>query len=83
MTDRDIGEFNVPRKGPEEYGSTWQKIRSIWFYVHKHYRNSYKYFYICGDDTYFMVDNLRAYLMGEEVQRLRKYHLDIFSDNLS
>ena len=70
MTDKYIGSFHVPHKGPEEYVNVWQKIRSIWFYVHKHYHDSYKYFYICDNDTYLVVDNVREYLVGEKVEKL-------------
>lgn len=80
VTDHSIGAIDLPHEGEESYNNMWQKIRTFWLYVHRHYREEYDYFYICGDDTYVLVENLRAYVEGAEVQRLENDgYLDIIS----
>jgi len=70
LTDTIIGAIDLPHKGPEEYGNLWQKVRSMWKYAYDNYLDDYDYFHICGDDTYLIVDNLRAYLRSSQVQSL-------------
>lgn len=79
LTDHSIGTIDLPHYGPEEYKNMWQKIRSIWTYAYDHYLNDYDYFYIAGDDTYVLVDNMRLFLQGPEVKRLEQGYLDRIS----
>ena len=75
-TDPSIGAIDLKHDGPEAYGNMWQKIQSMWKYAHDHYLDDYDYFHICGDDTYIIVDNLRLYLMGDQVKKLLNGHID-------
>jgi len=81
VTDVGIGAVNIKNmySGPEAYGNMWNKIEAMWKYAYTHYLNDYDYFHICGDDAYVIPDNLRAYLMGEQVNNLLNGHLDEFS----
>jgi hypothetical protein len=76
FTDHSVGAIDLLHMGNEEYGNMWQKVRSMWAYVHNNYRNEYDFFYICGDDVYVAVENLRAYLDGPDVERLENGHVD-------
>ena len=49
----------------------WQKSRSIWKYIAKHYLDSFDYFLLGGDDMFYIIENLRAYLNSQEIQNLR------------
>jgi hypothetical protein len=57
-----FGAIDLPHLGKESYNTMWQKTRSIMGYLYDNYRNDYDYFYVCGDDTHLIVENLRAYL---------------------
>ena len=56
----------------------WQKSRAIWKYVHTHLnqgdssgggdKGSFDFFLLGGDDMFYLVENLRAYLDSPEVQ---------------
>ena len=61
--------------------AVWQKIRSMWTYAYDHYMNEYDYFFIAGDDVYVAVENLRVYLDGPEVQRLKDGYMDNISNH--
>ena len=62
VTEPCLGAADLIHDGPEKYDNMWQKVRSMWAYVLAHYIEDYDFFHICGDDTYFIVDNLRQYL---------------------
>ena len=81
MTDLGLGAVDITDmySGPEAYDNMWSKIEAMWKYAYKHYLNDYDYFHICGDDAYVIPDNLRAYLMGEQMNNLLNGHLDDFS----
>ena len=70
VTIPERNTVNVLHQGPESYNNMWQKVRSMWFYVHDHYLEDFDYFHIGGDDVYLVVDNLRTYLMGDQIQDL-------------
>ena len=57
-----LGMVNLSHYGPEAYDNMWQKVRSIWGYVGKHYLNQFDYFHLCGDDTFLIVENLRKFI---------------------
>ena len=69
-TDHSIGAINLLHKYNETYGNMWQKIRSMWTYAYNHYIDDFDFFYICGDNTYLSIPNMRAYLDGPEVYAL-------------
>jgi glycoprotein-N-acetylgalactosamine 3-beta-galactosyltransferase len=37
----------------------WQKVRSIWSYVHDHYRDSFDWYHIGGDNMFVIAENLQ------------------------
>lgn len=57
------GGYAVPmvHKGPEAYQNMWQKVRSLWEYVHREHPD-YDYYHLGGDDMYVLVRNLRWFL---------------------
>jgi len=75
FSDQDdfiVPSVSVPHDGPEEYNNIWQKIRSIWKYIYHHYKDDFEWFYIGGDDVYLIVDNLRKYLISDEIVKAGK-----------
>ena len=78
-TDPSIGAFDLKHDGPEAYGNMWQKVRSMWKYANDHFLDDYDYFHICGDDSYILLDNLRLYLMGDQVKKLLNGSIDNIS----
>ena len=81
-TDLSIGAINLLHRGPEVYGNMWQKIRSMWAYAHDNFLHDYDYFHIAGDDAYVVVDNMKAYLQGEQIKRLLNGYIDNISSSL-
>jgi hypothetical protein len=63
---RGYGSVDVPHYGPEKYDNMWQKTRSILAYMYDNYFDDYEYFYLAGDDTHLIVENLRRYLYTVE-----------------
>ena len=65
VTDPVIGAVHLPHFGKEgSYESIWQKIRSMVAYMYMNYLQDYDWFHILGDDTYIVVENMRAFLEG-------------------
>jgi hypothetical protein len=60
------GSVHVPHFGTEKYRNMWQKTRSILTYMYDNYFDDYEYFYLAGDDTHVIVENLRRYLYTVE-----------------
>ena len=67
--DPSLPAARVTHEGKEEYNNIWQKVRSIWKYVHLHYGDKFDWFHIGGDDLLVIPPNMRAYLLSEEIQR--------------
>jgi len=67
--DPTLPAARVTHEGKEEYNNIWQKVRSIWKYVHAAYREEFDWFVIGGDDLFVVPSNLRAYVTSEAVQR--------------
>jgi glycoprotein-N-acetylgalactosamine 3-beta-galactosyltransferase len=63
---RGYVSVDVPHYGPENYTNMWQKTRSILTHMYDNYFDGYKYFYLSGDDTHLIVENLRRYLYTVE-----------------
>jgi len=61
-SDPRLPAISIPHEGKEEYDNMWQKVRSIWRFVGKHYLNEFDFFYLGGDDMYVLSQNMRAYL---------------------
>jgi glycoprotein-N-acetylgalactosamine 3-beta-galactosyltransferase len=64
----ESGTVHIPHLGEEAYGNMWQKVRSMWSYVHDNFIDSYDFFHIGGDDTFVIVENMRSFLQGEKVK---------------
>ena len=65
----ELGFVHLHHTGPESYGNMYQKVRSIWAYVRKHYSQDYDYFHLGGDDMYVIVENMRQFLAGLPIDR--------------
>lgn len=78
MTDNNIPSVNIFHEGDEHYDNMWQKSRSIWKYIHKHYLDSFDYFLLGGDDMFYIVDNLKNYLMSDEIVKYAEESNGIF-----
>jgi hypothetical protein len=63
-----LGMVDLVHPGEESYGNMWQKTRSIWAYIYKHYRHQYDYFHLGGDDMYVIVENMRRWLASFDSQ---------------
>jgi glycoprotein-N-acetylgalactosamine 3-beta-galactosyltransferase len=68
-TDSEFGTVNVLHEGEETYHNIWQKVRSIWAYVHDNFLDSYDFFHINGDDTFVIVENMRSFLQSKKVEQ--------------
>ena len=78
-TDLSIGAIDLVHKGPEAYSNMWQKIRSMWVYAHDNFLDDYDYFHIAGDDAYVVVENMKNFLQGAQIERLLNGYIDTFS----
>ena len=92
-TNHTIGAIDLPFPQPATSGGggggggaddetdsyLWQKVRAMWGYAHDHYLEEYDFFHITRDSTYLIVDNLRSFLDGPQVERLENGHLDEIS----
>lgn len=61
-TDPRLPAISIPHKGEESYNNMWQKIRSMWEFVGKHYQSDFDWFYIGGEDLMVIPQNLKNYL---------------------
>jgi glycoprotein-N-acetylgalactosamine 3-beta-galactosyltransferase len=64
--DLPVSALNIPHEGPEAYDNMWAKVVSIWNYVYESHRDEFDWFYIAGDDTFVIVENLLQYLHSLE-----------------
>jgi hypothetical protein len=70
--------LNLLHEGPEMYDNMWQKTRSMLSYMYDHYLNDFDFFFLCGDDTHVIVENLKHYLvqyMNKSSTIVRRNHL--------
>eukprot|EP00557_Chaetoceros_sp_GSL56_P014295 CAMPEP_0176477230 /NCGR_PEP_ID=MMETSP0200_2-20121128/502_1 /TAXON_ID=947934 /ORGANISM="Chaetoceros sp., Strain GSL56" /LENGTH=275 /DNA_ID=CAMNT_0017873007 /DNA_START=299 /DNA_END=1123 /DNA_ORIENTATION=- len=79
VTDPSVNAIRLEFPGPESYSNMWQKVLTMWKYAHDNYLNDYDYFHICGDDTFVIPDNMRLFLMSQQVQDLENGYLDELS----
>jgi glycoprotein-N-acetylgalactosamine 3-beta-galactosyltransferase len=68
----DLEVVHLKHAGPESWGNMWQKSRSIWLYAYEQHINNYDFFFISGDDTYVIVENLKKYVASTEVREANK-----------
>jgi hypothetical protein len=73
-TIASLGIVHLQHEGEESYHNMWQKVRSIWNYVYKHYRHDYDFFHLGGDDLYVIVENLRQFLSETSYKQQRHAH---------
>ena len=60
--DKGYGAIDLPHEGLERYQNMWRKSRAIWAYIYDNYVENFDYFYLSGDDTHLIVENLRRTL---------------------
>jgi glycoprotein-N-acetylgalactosamine 3-beta-galactosyltransferase len=47
---------------PGQYKGIWQRVRSMIGYYYENFVNEYDFFFLCGDDTFLIMENLKALL---------------------
>lgn len=52
------------------YKGLWQRLRAIFAYVYLNFMQDYDYFHFCGDDTFLIVENLKAFVSSPPVVNL-------------
>jgi hypothetical protein len=68
-TEPSISAMEFPKLGPERYQNIWQKVRSTLWTLHAHARSEFDWVFVCGDDVFLLMDNLRSYLDSPEIRR--------------
>lgn len=66
-TDPAYSAMAITHEGEESYDNMWQKSRAIWKFVYAELRHEFDYFLLGGDDMFYIVENLRAYLNSPEI----------------
>jgi glycoprotein-N-acetylgalactosamine 3-beta-galactosyltransferase len=66
-SDPRIPALGIEHEGREEYDNMWQKSRSIWQFIGKHYLLDFDYFILGGEDLLVIPGNLRRYLKSLSV----------------
>lgn len=77
-TDETIPAMEIHHEGEESYDNMWQKSRSIWKAVHRHLHDQFDFFVLGGDDMFYIVENLRAYLNSDEIHAARESSKGLF-----
>lgn len=67
-TNDEIGAIDLAHEGPEEYMNMWQKTRSILAYMYDNYLDDFEFFFLSGDDTHLIVENLRQLLRSMQTK---------------
>ena len=70
-SDASIPAYKIEHEGDEAYDNMWQKSRSIWKFIAAHFAADFDYFLLGGDDMYYIIENLKAYLDSKEIRALR------------
>ena len=71
VSDASLPAWKIEHEGDEAYDNMWQKSRSIWKLVAKSFASQFDFFLIGGDDMYYVIENLRAYLGSQEIRDLQ------------
>ncbi|CAN0045847.1 unnamed protein product [Ectocarpus sp. 4 AP-2014] len=69
QVDLAVPSFKIKHEGPEEWDNMWQKSRAIWKYIDRHYSNDFDWFVLGGDDIFLIVENLRKYLLSDDIKK--------------
>ncbi|OWZ21751.1 Glycoprotein-N-acetylgalactosamine 3-beta-galactosyltransferase [Phytophthora megakarya] len=59
----DVVQFDIVA----DHEHLWLRTRAALNYVHEHFRHDYDWFFKCDDDTYVIIENMRAYLKRPEI----------------
>lgn len=78
VDDDTIPAIKILHEGIESYDNMWQKSRSIWKYINAHYLTSFDYFLMGGDDMFYIIENLKHYLMSDEISSYVDSHEGTF-----
>ena len=68
-TDKSIGAVALPNIKDSSYENLWQKVRETLRYIWTHYGNDYEWFFKADDDTYAIIENLKAFLASPEIRQ--------------
>ncbi len=67
-TDPEFNAMEIKHEGDESYDNMWQKSRSIWKFIYEHFADQFDFFLLGGDDMFYVIENLRAFLNSDEIQ---------------
>eukprot|EP00536_Pseudo-nitzschia_multiseries_P009513 jgi/Psemu1/200882/e_gw1.267.18.1 len=67
-TNHELATIDLPHFGEWEgkYRGIWQKVRSMISYIHDNFLDDYDFFFVCGDDTYVIMENLKQFLTSPD-----------------
>jgi hypothetical protein len=67
-TNHSLATVNLPHHGFEgQYKGIWQKVRSMLGYIYDNFLETYDFYYFCGDDTYVIMENMKAFLTSPKL----------------
>ena len=66
----DMPHYGDRSKG--KYRSIWQRVRSTLQYIYDNFIDDFSHYFLCGDDTYLIVENLKSYLQSDEFLSQRR-----------
>jgi hypothetical protein len=68
-----VGAVKIEFEGGESYGNMWRKVQEIWATVRfSDVFNQFDWFLICGDDTYVILEQLRAFVNSDQVLEAKR-----------
>jgi hypothetical protein len=67
-SNQTTGHTHLPTNSPHGFGykGMAQRTRAILSYLYDNFLDDYDYFHLCGDDTYLIVENLKAFLKSTQ-----------------
>jgi glycoprotein-N-acetylgalactosamine 3-beta-galactosyltransferase len=75
VTDLQLAKVRISHLGTQgAYGSIWQKVRSLLAYIYTNFIDEFDFVFLCGDDTYLAVENLKSWLSSPEVVEATRDH---------
>jgi hypothetical protein len=75
ITDLHLAKVQIPHLGTlGAYESIWQKVRSLLAYIYTNFIDEFDFIFLCGDDTYLVVENLKSWLASPEVVAATRDH---------
>ena len=74
-TDLALAKVRLHHRGTlGTYSSIWQKVRSLLAYLYTNFLDEFDFVFLSGDDTYLVVENLKAWLASASVVEATKEH---------